>query len=126
MKPGSAAAASVLKSTSHGTIRTYTEYRSMHTLTSWNVNSPSPHPRQRRSGCLLACALLCAPFGLAPVPAYAAPPIAAYFDGRMAVADIPASQLSDIIYAFGEPNDENLCAPPSAAQRKTFAALHQL
>ncbi|HKV97141.1 MAG TPA: glycoside hydrolase family 18 protein [Gammaproteobacteria bacterium] len=56
----------------------------------------------------------------------AAPPIAAYFDGRMTVADIPASQLSDIIYAFGEPNDQNLCAPPSAAQRKTFAELRQL
>ncbi|MGH8282061.1 MAG: glycosyl hydrolase family 18 protein, partial [Gammaproteobacteria bacterium] len=82
--------------------------------------------RKRASGFLLAGTLLGALFGLAASPVRAAPPIAAYFDGRMAVADIPASQLSDIIYAFGEPNDENLCAPPSAAQRNTFAELRRL
>ncbi len=126
MKPGSAAAASVLKSISRGTIRIYKKYRRMHPLTSWIVTSHASQLRKRASGFLLAGTLLGALFGLAASPVRAAPPIAAYFDGRMAVADIPASQLSDIIYAFGEPNDENLCAPPSAAQRNTFAELRRL
>ena len=98
----------------------------MHTLASRDVRNHSPQMRNRVSGFLLAGTFCGALFGLAAFPVHAAPPIAAYFDGRMTVADIPAYQLSDIIYAFGEPNDQNLCAPPSAAQRKTFAELRQL
>ncbi|MGH8278745.1 MAG: glycoside hydrolase family 18 protein [Gammaproteobacteria bacterium] len=59
-------------------------------------------------------------------PAQAAAPIAAYYDGRMPVADIPADKLSDVIYAFGESDDQNLCAAPNAKQRQTFAELRKL
>ena len=60
------------------------------------------------------------------VAAQAAPQIAAYYDGGMPVAQIPAAKLNDLIYAFGEPNDAGACAPPTAAQAGTFAALRRL
>ncbi|MDE2051933.1 MAG: chitinase, partial [Gammaproteobacteria bacterium] len=56
----------------------------------------------------------------------AAPQIAAYYDGGMPVSQIPAGKISDLIYAFGEPNDAGLCTPPTAAQSGTFAALREL
>lgn len=58
--------------------------------------------------------------------AQAAPAIAAYYDGGMPVAQIPAARIEDLIYAFGEPNDGGTCAPPTAAQAGTFAALRVL
>jgi chitinase len=56
----------------------------------------------------------------------AASRIAAYYDGGMPVSQIPAAQIEDLIYAFGEPNDRGTCAPPTAAQASTFAALREL
>ncbi|MFZ0553239.1 MAG: glycoside hydrolase family 18 protein [Steroidobacteraceae bacterium] len=58
--------------------------------------------------------------------AQAAPEIAAYYDGGMPVSQIPAAQINDLIYAFGEPNDAGVCMPPTAAQTRTFAALREL
>jgi chitinase len=58
--------------------------------------------------------------------AQATPQIAAYYDGGMPVAQIPAAQINDLIYAFGEPNDAGACASPTAAQAGTFAALRAL
>lgn len=55
-----------------------------------------------------------------------APQIAAYYDGGMAVSAIPAARINDLIYAFGEPQDTGVCAPPTAAQAATFAALRRL
>src|SRR5579863_8703564 len=52
--------------------------------------------------------------------------VAAYYDGGMAVSQIPAAQINDLIYAFGEPNDAGVCTPPTAAQTGTFAALRKL
>ncbi|HUA26705.1 MAG TPA: glycosyl hydrolase family 18 protein [Steroidobacteraceae bacterium] len=60
------------------------------------------------------------------VRAGAAPQIAAYYDGGMPVSRIPAAQITDLIYAFGEPNDAGVCTPPTAAQSGTFAALREL
>ncbi|MGH8201969.1 MAG: glycoside hydrolase family 18 protein [Steroidobacteraceae bacterium] len=62
----------------------------------------------------------------ASVCAAAAPGIAAYYDGGMPVSRIPAAQINDLIYAFGEPNDAGVCIPPTAAQLGTFAALREL
>lgn len=98
----------------------------MHQLTSGNTANHSPCPRKRISGLLLASTLLSTLFGIAACPANASPPIAAYFNSGMPVAEIPADKLSDIIFAFGEPNDKNLCAPPTAVQLKTFSELRQL
>lgn len=66
--------------------------------------------------------------GLVTVSAGAAdaPQVAAYYDGGMAVAAIPAAKIDDLIYAFGEPEDAGGCAPPTAAQKEDFAALRQL
>jgi chitinase len=58
--------------------------------------------------------------------AAAAPQIAAYYDGGMPVSQIPAARINDLIYAFGEPNDAGVCAPPTAAQSGTLAALRGL
>ena len=58
--------------------------------------------------------------------AHAAPQIAAYYDGGMPVSLIPAAGITDLIYAFGEPNDAGVCTPPTAAQSATFAALRTL
>jgi chitinase len=63
--------------------------------------------------------------GLA-IRAESAPRIAAYYDGGMPVAAIPAGKLSDVIYAFGEPNDTGTCTPPTQAQTQTFSALRKL
>jgi chitinase len=60
------------------------------------------------------------------IQARATPRIAAYYDGGMPVSQIPAAQIDDLIYAFGEPNDAGACTPPTAAQQGTFAALRQL
>jgi chitinase len=60
------------------------------------------------------------------VQAQAKPQIVAYYDGGMPVAEIPAAQITDLIYAFGEPNDAGVCTPPTAAQTATFAALRKL
>jgi len=61
-----------------------------------------------------------------PVRALAAPPIAAYYDGGMPVSLIPAADIEDLIYAFGEPNDAGVCIAPTAGQSGTFAALRAL
>jgi chitinase len=60
------------------------------------------------------------------IQAWAKPRIVAYYDGGMPVARIPAGQISDLIYAFGEPNDGGVCTAPTAAQTGTFAALRAL
>jgi chitinase len=60
------------------------------------------------------------------VQAQARPQIAAYYDGGMPVEQIPAANINDLIYAFAEPNDGASCAPPTAAQAGTFAALRRL
>jgi len=60
------------------------------------------------------------------IRAEATPQIAAYYDGGMPVSQIPAAQINDLIYAFGEPNDAGVCTPPTAAQSGTFAALREL
>jgi chitinase len=73
---------------------------------------------------LLACALF---VSAAPLTAACATPsIAAYYDGGVPVSTIPAKQLSDIIYAFGEPDAANLCAAPTSKQVKQLAELRQL
>ena len=58
--------------------------------------------------------------------ARATPQVAAYYDGGMPVSQIPAGQISDLIYAFGEPDDAGVCTPPTSAQIGTFAALRAL
>jgi len=73
---------------------------------------------------ILSGAFLCL-LGLS-LQARATPHIAAYYDGGMPVSQIPAAQIDDLIYAFGEPNDAGVCTPPTAAQTQTFAALRQL
>jgi chitinase len=60
------------------------------------------------------------------IRAQATPQIAAYYDGGMPVSQIPAAQINDLIYAFGEPNDAGVCTPPTAAQSGTFVALRAL
>ncbi|HEY7889562.1 MAG TPA: glycoside hydrolase family 18 protein [Steroidobacteraceae bacterium] len=60
------------------------------------------------------------------VRAEAAQQITAYYDGGMPVSQIPAAQINDLIYAFGEPDDAGMCTPPTAAQSGTFAALRKL
>lgn len=74
---------------------------------------------------VLAAVLLPALLALA-IHAEAAPQIAAYYDGGMPVSEIPAGQLNDLIYAFGEPNDGGVCTPPTATQTASFAALREL
>lgn len=60
------------------------------------------------------------------IPAAAAPHIAAYYNGEIPVAAIPADQLTELIYAFGEPTDAGECMRPTATQTGAFAALRQL
>lgn len=79
-------------------------------------------PGERAARPLLAALLFLSPL----TAAFAAPPIAAYYDGRMPVAQIPAARLSYVIYAFAEPGDDNLCLKPNAVQRRQFAELRQL
>lgn len=61
-----------------------------------------------------------------PVQAQATGRIVAYYDGGMPVSQIPAGQITDLIYAFGEPNDAGVCTPPTTVQTATFAALRAL
>lgn len=63
---------------------------------------------------------------LSSIRAEAAQRIAAYYDGGMPVSAIPAGKLSELIYAFGEPDDAGVCAAPTPAQIGTFAALREL
>lgn len=98
----------------------------MHAAAPRQLSLYSAYPRKRIRGLLLASALLSVLFSAVARPASATPPIAAYYDGGMPVAEIPADKLSDIIYAFGEPDGQNLCAPPNATQLQTFAQLRQL
>jgi chitinase len=58
--------------------------------------------------------------------AQAASRIAAYYDGSMPISQIPAASIEDLIYAFGEPNDDGRCASPTATQTAAFAALRDL
>ncbi len=62
----------------------------------------------------------------APARAVAAGQVAAYYDGGMPVADIPARMLNDIIYAFEEPAAGGTCAPLGVAQDRTVRALRAL
>jgi chitinase len=73
----------------------------------------------------IVSAALIAFIGLS-LQARATPQIVAYYDGGMPVAQIPAGQISDLIYAFGEPNDAGMCTPPTAVQTGTFAGLRAL
>ncbi len=77
-------------------------------------------PRLLSVGLLLG--LVVAPFARAQ----AIPRIAAYYDGGMPVAQIPAASINDLIFAFGEPNDAGACTPPTAAQAATLAQLREL
>lgn len=56
----------------------------------------------------------------------ARPRVAAYYDGSSPVSAIPARKLDDLLYAFAEPDDRGLCAPPTPKQLSIFAALRQL
>lgn len=76
-----------------------------------------------RIACLFG-ALLC--IVSASIPAEAAGVIAAYYDGSVPVATIPADRLDYVIYAFVEPDDEDLCAAPTAAQLEIFTGLRKL
>ena len=73
---------------------------------------------------ILSATFLCL-LGLS-VQARATPQVAAYYDGGMPVSQIPAAQINDLIYAFGEPSDAGVCIPVTAAQSVTFAALRKL
>lgn len=76
-----------------------------------------------KSSALTIAALL----ALIPLKAaLAAPPIAAYYVPKMPVSKIPAEKLSYVIYAFAHAGDDNLCAKPTSAQKKTFAQLRKL
>jgi chitinase len=70
--------------------------------------------------------MLSPPVQAAAAQARATPQVAAYYDGGMPVAQIPAAKIDDLIYAFGEPNDAGGCTAPTAAQAETFAALREL
>ena len=74
-----------------------------------------------------ACALVLFHLGAVAPPARAAVPrIVAYYDGGMPVAEIPAAKLTDIIYAFGEPDDSDVCSAPTPGQLRTFRELRRL
>jgi chitinase len=70
--------------------------------------------------------VLAALLGAAAARAGTVAQIAAYYDGGMPVAAIPASKINDLIYAFGEPDAAGLCAAPTGAQVRAFRALRQL
>ena len=62
-----------------------------------------------------------------PLSAHAAKPVmAAYYDASVPVARLPANDLTDIIYAFGEPGAGNICHAPAGEQLRTFAQLRAL
>jgi chitinase len=60
-----------------------------------------------------------------PVAAEAAQ-VAAYFDGRMPVADIPARDLNAILYSFGDSTAGDVCNAPTARELKTMRELRAL
>src|SRR5215469_15782486 len=74
---------------------------------------------------LSALVLTCAGFACA-LGATAQPVVAAYYGGGMPTVKIPADQLTDIIYAFGEPDSHDLCPPADKHQRADFAQLRGL
>src|SRR3984893_7729442 len=63
---------------------------------------------------------------VAPKPAVSHTVVAGYYMSEMPVSQIPAEQLTDIIYAFGEPNRRNVCQCPDAHQNAQFARLRTL
>jgi chitinase len=75
----------------------------------------------------LAFALLLCNVALSPPCRAATPPhvLAGYFCGACAtpVATIPADVLTDVIYAFGEPGNGNVCHAADTYQQKRFAEL---
>ena len=72
---------------------------------------------------LLAALLLSA----IPLCAHAARPVtAAYYDPDVPASRLPVNDLTDIIYAFGEPGAGNICHAPSQGQANTFAPLRAL
>lgn len=52
--------------------------------------------------------------------------LAAYYSPRTPVSAIPAGSLTDVIYAFGEPDDDNLCRAPGTFALQHFAELRDL
>ena len=52
--------------------------------------------------------------------------VAAYYDGGVPVADIPAADLNAIIYSLGESVAGDVCDRPGAAQLKDLRALRRL
>jgi chitinase len=52
--------------------------------------------------------------------------VAAYYADGMPVSKIPVYQLTDLIYAFGEPGSGNTCHQPGAKESATFAQLRAL
>ncbi len=52
--------------------------------------------------------------------------IAAYYDGEIPVSAIPAAKLDELIYAFGEPDDQDLCAAATPTQLAAFVELRKL
>ncbi len=53
--------------------------------------------------------------------------LAAYYCGSCGpVTSIRPDKLTDVIYAFGEPTDGNVCPPPNADQSAQFAVLRAL
>jgi chitinase len=59
-------------------------------------------------------------------PAAARTVLAGYYMGEMPVAKIPVDQLTDVIYAFGEPDRSNVCRAPDVHEDTTFAQLRAL
>lgn len=78
-----------------------------------------------RRGTLIASIFAALLFGITPAHADALQ-IAAYYGGSTPAATIPAGKLDYLFYAFGEPDDRDLCAAPSPDQLRAFAALRQL
>jgi chitinase len=52
--------------------------------------------------------------------------LAGYYIGEMPVANIPVGQLTDIIYAFGEPGKGNICHAPDSHAQAQFKNLRAL
>lgn len=51
--------------------------------------------------------------------------VAAYYNGGVPVEQIPADRLTDIIFAFGEPGEGNVCHDASPRQDAIFAQLRE-
>ncbi|HET7812786.1 MAG TPA: glycoside hydrolase family 18 protein [Candidatus Baltobacteraceae bacterium] len=52
--------------------------------------------------------------------------VAAYYNGAVPVEQIPADRLTDVIFAFGEPGEGNVCHDASPRQAAIFAQLRKL